>query len=119
MPVAGRITPKISASGYPSTPRHSDTISRIWIRLSSARPRNLSRSPRTHQRGPGASGDGGATVIPWPSPPLRLTLRQPGRDGDDRLRLRFRIDDQRQLWVEGEELPEGPAIPAQRLGILD
>jgi len=66
-----------------------------------------------------ASGDGGATVIPWPSPPLRLTLRQPGRDGDDRLRLRFRIDDQRQLWVEGEELPEGPAIPAQRLGILD
>lgn len=66
-----------------------------------------------------ATGDGGTTVIPWPAPPLCLDLQQPGQDGDDRLRLRFRIDDDRQLWVEGEELPGGPAIPAQRLGILD
>ena len=66
-----------------------------------------------------AAGDGGTTVVPWPGPALRLALQQPGRDGDDRLRLRFRIDDDRQLWVEGEELPDGPAIPARRLGILD
>jgi hypothetical protein len=50
---------------------------------------------------------------------LRLPLGTAGQDGDDRLRLRFRIDDRRQLWVEGEELPEGQAIGVHRLGILD
>jgi len=66
-----------------------------------------------------AGGEGGSPVTPWPGPPLRLPLGTAGQDGDDRLRLRFRIDDRRQLWVEGEELPEGQAIGVHRLGILD
>lgn len=66
-----------------------------------------------------AASDGDAAVTPWPGPPLRLPLATAGRDGDDRLRLRFRIDDTCQLWVEGEELPASQAIGVHRLGILD
>lgn len=66
-----------------------------------------------------AADDGGGPVTPWPGAPLQLPLAAPGRDGDDRLRLRFRIDDRRQLWVEGEELPDGRSIGVHRLGILD
>jgi hypothetical protein len=48
-----------------------------------------------------------------------VRLARPGRQGDDRLRLRFGIDSDGLLWLEGEDLQAGgvePAIGPLRLG---
>jgi hypothetical protein len=58
-------------------------------------------------------------VHPWSGSPLRLTLATPGRRGDDRLRLRFGIDADGLLRLEGEDLQAegvGPAIGPLQLG---
>ena len=62
---------------------------------------------------------GEARVHPWSGSPLRLTLATPGRRGDDRLRLRFGIDADGLLRLEGEDLQAegvGPAIGPLQLG---
>ncbi|MFN7900871.1 MAG: Hsp70 family protein [Synechococcaceae cyanobacterium] len=62
---------------------------------------------------------GAAAVTPWASPPLALRLSQPGRQGQDCLRLRFRINRNGMLVVEGEELAgavPGPSIAPLELG---
>ena len=62
---------------------------------------------------------GAAAVTPWDAPPLTLPLRHPGQQGRDCLRLRFRIDREGMLVVEGEELTaEGPgqALAPRPLG---
>jgi hypothetical protein len=54
---------------------------------------------------------GEAQVRPWSAEPRLLALATPGRQGVDRLRLRFAIDAEGTLAVEGEDLevvgPEG------------
>ncbi|MEB3361860.1 MAG: Hsp70 family protein [Synechococcaceae cyanobacterium] len=64
--------------------------------------------------------DAGATAVtPWSSPPVTIPLSQPGRQGKDCLRLRFRIDRNGLLVLEGEELADagsGPALAAMQLG---
>jgi len=57
-----------------------------------------------------------AAVTPWPQQPQALALTPPGRQGDDRLRLRFRIEASGQLLLEGEDLASGQALEPQRLG---
>jgi molecular chaperone DnaK (HSP70) len=47
---------------------------------------------------------GAAPVRPWATPPVAIPLASPGRRGVDRLRLRFRIDEQAQLLVEIHDL---------------
>ena len=62
---------------------------------------------------------GEARVRPWGGSPLLLKLATPGRQGDDRLRLRFGIDADGLLRLEGEDLKAGgaePAIGPVRLG---
>ena len=62
---------------------------------------------------------GEARVSAWSGAPLRLPLDPPGRRGDDRLRLRFHIDANGDLQLEGEDLlASGGAggIGPQRLG---
>jgi molecular chaperone DnaK (HSP70) len=49
-------------------------------------------------------GAGEARVEPWSSAPARLGLASPGRRGEDRLRLRFAIDADGWLVLEGEDL---------------
>jgi molecular chaperone DnaK (HSP70) len=62
---------------------------------------------------------GEARVEPWSAAPRLLPLATPGRQGEDRLRLRFAIDPEGTLAVEGEDLevagPEGQFGP-WRLG---
>jgi molecular chaperone DnaK (HSP70) len=67
--------------------------------------------PRLRRRMAGA-----AAVDPWPHQPAALPLTPPGRQGDDRLRLRFRINTSGQLLLEGEDLATGRALEPQRLG---
>ncbi|MFM8604442.1 MAG: Hsp70 family protein, partial [Cyanobium sp.] len=52
---------------------------------------------------------GEARVRPWSGSPLQLPLATPGRQGDDRLRLRFGIDADGRLQLEGEDLQVGGA----------
>jgi molecular chaperone DnaK (HSP70) len=62
---------------------------------------------------------GTAAVTPWPSEPVTIPLSQPGQQGFDCLRLRFRIDRNGQLVLEGEELfgtEPGPALAPLELG---
>lgn len=58
---------------------------------------------------------GEAAVRPWPGGPAAVVLDPPGRQGVDRLRLRFGIDDQGELQVEVEDL-ETQAQQLLRLG---
>jgi molecular chaperone DnaK (HSP70) len=55
---------------------------------------------------------GEARVRPWGGELLRLPLTPPGRQGKDRLRLRFSIDGDGQLQLEGEDLLAGVAEAA-------
>jgi molecular chaperone DnaK (HSP70) len=62
---------------------------------------------------------GAAAVTPWTSPPVTIPLSQPGQQGVDCLRLRFRINGNGVLVLEGEELAgagSGPALAAMELG---
>jgi hypothetical protein len=55
-------------------------------------------------------------VKAWSPLPAPLPLASPGRRGVDRLRLRFGIDADGQLVVEGEDLEESGRIGPIRLG---
>jgi len=59
---------------------------------------------------------GAAAVAPWSTPLPPLPLRPPGRAGEDRLRLRFRIDAGGQLILEGEDLQDGQPLGPLALG---
>ncbi|MEB3332321.1 MAG: Hsp70 family protein [Synechococcaceae cyanobacterium] len=59
---------------------------------------------------------GAATVRPWTEQPAPLPLHPPGRPGEDRLRLRFRLDAGGALQLEGEDLASGAPVPARSLG---
>ena len=62
---------------------------------------------------------GEAAVRPWSTPPLVLPLASPGRRGEDRLRLRFAIDSEGALVLEGEDLAlddPGGRLESRRLG---
>jgi len=59
---------------------------------------------------------GTARVDPWPQQPAAIRLTPPGEPGQDRLELRFSIDAQGELLVEGRDLLSQAAIPTQRLG---
>ena len=62
---------------------------------------------------------GAANATPWACEPVALRLRQPGRQGQDCLRLRFRVDQNGMLVMEGEEVSsagEGPALAPLVLG---
>lgn len=59
---------------------------------------------------------GSAAVQPWATPLPPLPLASPGRAGEDRLRLRFRIDASGQLILEGEDLGDGQPIGPLSLG---
>ncbi|MEI8251090.1 MAG: Hsp70 family protein [Synechococcus sp. ELA057] len=69
--------------------------------------------PVLRQRPAGATG-----VEAWPPPALRLPLEPPGQAGEDRLRLRFSIDQEGQLLLEGEDLCSGAPISRRPLGPL-
>ena len=70
--------------------------------------------PRLRSREAGA-----AAVTPWAAQPEPLLLQPPGRQGQDRLRLRFGIDDHCRLQVTIDDL-EAASDPPQRrdLGTL-
>jgi molecular chaperone DnaK (HSP70) len=55
-------------------------------------------------------------VRPWTHQPEPLPLVPPGQQGQDRLRLRFAIDDQGQLVLDSEDLLSGEARPPRILG---
>ena len=59
---------------------------------------------------------GAAAVQPWSTPPPPLPLAAPGRAGEDCLRLRFQIDAEGVLILEGEDLRGGQPIGPLRLG---
>ena len=67
---------------------------------------------RSREAGPGA-------VTPWSVQPEPLLLTPPGRQGQDRLRLRFGIDDRCRLQVSIDDLEAGGSQPQLRdLGTL-
>jgi hypothetical protein len=55
-------------------------------------------------------------VEPWPRQPAPLPLEPPGQQGADRLRLRFRVDPEGQLRLEGDDLLSGEPLSEQLLG---
>ena len=59
---------------------------------------------------------GSAAVQPWATPLPPLPLRSPSRAGEDRLRLRFRIDAAGQLLLDGEDLRAGQRFGPLHLG---
>lgn len=59
---------------------------------------------------------GEGMVEPWGQPPTPIPLRPPGQTGVDRLTLRFRIDSEAQLWLEGEDLVSGTSLEPRVLG---
>jgi molecular chaperone DnaK (HSP70) len=59
---------------------------------------------------------GEARVRPWPDQPAPLPLDPPGRQGEDRLRLRFSINASAELELESTDLRTGLTLPVQRLG---
>jgi molecular chaperone DnaK (HSP70) len=61
---------------------------------------------------------GSAAVRPWAEQPDALPLRPPGEPGQDRLELRFGIDAQGNLTVEGRDLLSNDPLPPRRLGRL-
>ena len=50
---------------------------------------------------------------------MELPLTPPVQDGEDRLALRFGIDRERQLWMEGEDLATHELLPRRILGIVE
>ena len=59
---------------------------------------------------------GAAPVVPWPGPPVQLALKPPGRAGEDRLHLRFSIDGQGRLQLDGEDVGSGQPLAPLLLG---
>jgi molecular chaperone DnaK (HSP70) len=59
---------------------------------------------------------GQAWVKPWPQQPPPLPLDPPGRQGEDRLRLRFSISSGAELELHYTDLLSGSAAPPRRLG---
>jgi hypothetical protein len=59
---------------------------------------------------------GEAAVAPWRQGPDPLPLQPPGQNGQDRLRLRFWIDDEARLRLEGEDLLTGAFLEPRCLG---
>jgi molecular chaperone DnaK (HSP70) len=59
---------------------------------------------------------GEAAVAPWRQGPDPLPLQPPGQNGQDRLRLRFWIDDEARLRLEGEDLMTGAFLEPRCLG---
>jgi molecular chaperone DnaK (HSP70) len=59
---------------------------------------------------------GDPDVEAWSRQPAPLELRPPGQRGEDRLRLRFSIDGEGQLLVEGEDLGGAAPLALRRLG---
>jgi hypothetical protein len=59
---------------------------------------------------------GEGAVEPWRDPLAAIALQPPGQAGEDRLRLRFRIDAEAQLQLEGEDLISGEPLEPRGLG---
>jgi molecular chaperone DnaK (HSP70) len=59
---------------------------------------------------------GEASVRPWPDQPAPLPLHPPGRQGEDRVRLRFSINASAELELECTDLLSNLTLPVQRLG---
>jgi molecular chaperone DnaK (HSP70) len=59
---------------------------------------------------------GDAEVRAWSQQPDPLPLDPPGRQGEDRLRLRFSINAQGELELESTDLVSGSNLPVRRLG---
>ena len=59
---------------------------------------------------------GEAAVAPWRQLPAPLPLQPPGQAGQDRLRLRFGIDAEARLRLEGEDLLSGVPLEPRCLG---
>ena len=55
-------------------------------------------------------------VQAWEARAANLPLNPPGNPGEDCLRLKFRLNEQAQLIVEGEDLRTGESLPQQMLG---
>lgn len=63
-------------------------------------------------------GSATATVRPWSAPSPHLPLEPTGKAGQDCLRLRFSIDAQSVLLVEGEDLRSGLKLQPRELGTV-
>ncbi len=61
---------------------------------------------------------GAARVQPWAQRPVALPMNPPGQQGQDRLRLQFRIDAESQLLVEATDLLSGERRGPLRLGAV-
>ncbi len=61
---------------------------------------------------------GAPPVRAWPAPPILLSLSPPGPPGEDRLCLRFTINDRGELEMEGNDLRTGRSWPGQVLGVV-
>ena len=59
---------------------------------------------------------GEAAVEAWADQPAPLLLRPAGQQGEDRLKLRFLVDPEGQLRLEGEDLVAGTPLAPQILG---
>ncbi|RCL55464.1 MAG: Hsp70 family protein [Synechococcus sp. MED-G71] len=66
-----------------------------------------------------AAQAGDPQVNLWAGGAAELALKPPIKDGEDRLALRFGIDQQRQLWMEGEDLATKELLPRRILGIVE
>lgn len=55
-------------------------------------------------------------VQTWETRAAKLPLNPPGNPGEDCLRLKFFLNEQAQLIVEGEDLRTGESLPQQMLG---
>ena len=59
---------------------------------------------------------GEAAVEPWAETLAPLALQPPGQAGEDRLRLRFQVDAEAQIVLEGDDLATGERLEPRRLG---
>ena len=62
---------------------------------------------------------GEARVRPWNQPVLQIPLPAGAQEGQDCLRLRFGVDAERQLWLEGFDLVGEQQLSRQILGIVE
>jgi hypothetical protein len=59
---------------------------------------------------------GSGRVDPWPDPPAALPLQPPGDPGQDRLELRFSIDQDGTLQLQATDLLGQQPLPPLALG---
>ena len=62
---------------------------------------------------------GKASVRPWDKEALQIPLPAEAQEGQDCLRLRFGVDADRQLWLEGFDLLGEQQLSRQILGIVE